>query len=98
MDRRCAIAAASSKVRRAPKAPQTVAETATPLGWTVSCRAEVCTSGSGAVAHVWLALDQAMLMLALANYLAPHCIQTLFAADPLIAAVMPLLGEEHFFE
>jgi hypothetical protein len=53
---------------------------------------------SGTVAYKYLALDQSMLFLALANYLGDHCIQKLFAADPIVQAVLPLLAAEAFFE
>ncbi len=53
---------------------------------------------SGKVAHKYLALDQAMLFIALANHLRPHCIQNYFAADPIVRGVLPLLGLENFFD
>lgn len=53
---------------------------------------------SGKVAYNYLALDQAMLFIALANHLRSHCIQRYFAADPIVRRVLPLLGLEHFFE
>jgi hypothetical protein len=53
---------------------------------------------SGKVAYNYLALDQAMLFIALANHLRAHCIQRYFAADPIVRAVLPLLGLEDFFD
>jgi len=53
---------------------------------------------SGRVAHDYLALDQAMTLIALANYLAPHSVQKLFAADPIAQRVLPGLADERFFE
>jgi hypothetical protein len=52
----------------------------------------------GAVAKVYLGLDQAMTLVAAANWLAPHCIQERFAADPIVARALPLLGAERFFD
>jgi hypothetical protein len=52
---------------------------------------------SGQVGQRYLTLDQAMLFIALANHLADGVIQRLFAADPIAARVLPLLGEERFF-
>jgi hypothetical protein len=53
---------------------------------------------TGAVGTVYLALDQTMLFLALTNYLQQGVIQQRFAADPIAAAALPLLGEEDFFD
>ena len=53
---------------------------------------------SGAVAYKYLALDQSMIFLALANHLTDHAIQKRFAADPIIERVAPLLAAEHFFD
>ena len=53
---------------------------------------------SGAVARAYLALDQAMIFIAAANYLKDHCIQRRFASDPIAQAALPLLGAERFFE
>src|SRR5262249_46493363 len=38
---------------------------------------------TGEVAHAYLALDQAMILVAAANYLNDHCIQRRFASDPI---------------
>lgn len=53
---------------------------------------------TGLVAHKLLALDQAMLFVALANYLKDGCIQKRFAADPIVGRVLPMLADEKFFE
>jgi hypothetical protein len=53
---------------------------------------------SGTVAYKYLALDQSMLFIALANYLGDHCIQKSFAADPIMQKVLPLIATEDFFD
>jgi hypothetical protein len=53
---------------------------------------------SGEVARSYLALDQAMIFIAAANYLKDHCIQNRFAADPIAQKALPILAPEHFFE
>ncbi|MGB9670573.1 MAG: glucoamylase family protein [Halothiobacillaceae bacterium] len=53
---------------------------------------------TGDVAYKYLALDQGMMFLGLANHLRPHLIQRYFAADPIIRRVLPLLGAEDFFQ
>jgi Uncharacterized protein conserved in bacteria len=53
---------------------------------------------SGEVAPKYLALDQSMLFIALANYLKDHSVQKHFAADPIAANALALIGEESFFE
>jgi hypothetical protein len=53
---------------------------------------------TGQVAHAYLSLDQTMSFIALANHLADHCIQKLFAADPIAQAALGLLGVENFFD
>ena len=52
----------------------------------------------GTVAYAYLALDQSMLFIALANYLGDHCIQKYFAADPIMQHVLPMIGDEHFLD
>jgi hypothetical protein len=52
---------------------------------------------SGAVAHKYLALDQSMLFIALANYLGDHCVQKRFAADAFAQKAFPIIGAEDFF-
>ncbi len=53
---------------------------------------------SGQVAYDYLALDQSMIFLALANSLGDHAVQKRFGADPIIERVRPLLAAEHFFD
>lgn len=53
---------------------------------------------TGAVANTYLALDQAMLFVALVNHLENGAIQRHFARDPRVQRALPLIGEEHFFE
>jgi hypothetical protein len=50
------------------------------------------------VAHAYLALDQAMLFVAVANRLSGGAVPRLFAADPIVARILPLLGEESWFD
>jgi hypothetical protein len=53
---------------------------------------------TGHVAHTYLALDQAMTLVALANYLHPHAIPDLFATDPIVQRAVAILGDENFFD
>jgi hypothetical protein len=53
---------------------------------------------SGKVAYQYLALDQSMILISAANLLKDHCIQKRFAADPIAQRVLPMLGDEDFFE
>jgi hypothetical protein len=53
---------------------------------------------SGTVAHGYLALDQAMIFIAAANYLTDGRIQQRFAADPIAQRALPVLGAERFFD
>jgi hypothetical protein len=53
---------------------------------------------TGTVASVYLTLDQAMIFLAVANRLCAGCVQGRFAADPIAARALPVLGAERFFE
>ena len=53
---------------------------------------------SGEIAHAYLALDQSMILIAAANYLKDGIIQRRFAADPIVAKVLPLLAAENFFD
>ncbi len=48
------------------------------------------------VAHTYLCLNQAMILVALANHLTDHAVQKHFAADPIIQRVLPLLKIEQF--
>jgi hypothetical protein len=53
---------------------------------------------NGRVTRTYLALDQAMILIAAANYLTDGVVQRRFAADPIVANVLPLLAAESFFE
>jgi hypothetical protein len=53
---------------------------------------------SGEVGTAYLALDQGMLFLALANHLKQGLVQRLFAADPIAQRALPILADEDFFE
>ena len=50
------------------------------------------------VVYNYLALDQSMILIALANHLRDGVIQRYFAADPITQRVLPLLGAERFFD
>ncbi|MCP5195638.1 MAG: DUF3131 domain-containing protein [Gammaproteobacteria bacterium] len=52
---------------------------------------------TGQVAYNYLALDQSMILIALANHLREGVIQRYFAADPIMQQVLPLLRAERFF-
>jgi hypothetical protein len=45
----------------------------------------------------YLALDQSMILIALANHLRDGVIQRYFAADPIMQRVLPWLKAEQFF-
>ncbi|HEY8495303.1 MAG TPA: glucoamylase family protein [Myxococcota bacterium] len=51
---------------------------------------------TGEVAQAYLVLDQAMILVALANHLAGGAIQQRFAADPIARRALSLLAEERF--
>jgi hypothetical protein len=53
---------------------------------------------TGTVARVYLSLDQAMILIALANHLEGGVIQRRFVADPIAQAALPLLRDEDSFE
>ena len=53
---------------------------------------------TGEVGTAYLALDQGMLFLALANQLKDGIVQKLFAADPIAKRALPILADEDFFE
>ncbi|MEW5838549.1 MAG: glucoamylase family protein [Pseudomonadota bacterium] len=53
---------------------------------------------SGKVAYKYLALDQSMLFLGLANTVKPHLVQRYFAADPDIRRALPVVRSENFFK
>jgi hypothetical protein len=52
---------------------------------------------SGAVAHQYLALDQSMVLIALANHLERNVVTRLFATDPIARRALAILGDEDFF-
>ena len=52
----------------------------------------------GDVVRAYLALNQSMILIAAANYLKDGVVQRRFAADPIIAKVLPLLAAEDFFD
>jgi hypothetical protein len=52
---------------------------------------------TGQVAYNTLALNQSMILIALANVLKQGVIQRYFIADPIMQRVLPLLGAERFF-
>jgi hypothetical protein len=53
---------------------------------------------SGKVAYKYLALDQSMLFLGLANTVKPHLVQRYFASDPDIKRALPVVRSENFFK
>jgi len=53
---------------------------------------------SGEVVPAYLALDQSMLFIALANHLRGGVIRQRFAADPIAVRALPLLAVEDFFD
>jgi hypothetical protein len=53
---------------------------------------------SGRVAHTYLALDQGMLFVALANHLKERCIQRAFETDPIAQRALRMIGTEDFFQ
>jgi len=53
---------------------------------------------TGEVGTAYLALDQGMLFLALANHLKDGLVQKLFASDPIAQRALPILAEEDFFD
>lgn len=53
---------------------------------------------TGQVVYNYLALDQSMILIALANHLREGVIQRYFAADPIMQRVLPLLKAERFFD
>jgi hypothetical protein len=52
---------------------------------------------SGEVAYQYLALDQAMILISVANTLKDHCIQKRFASDPIAERALSIIGDEDFF-
>jgi hypothetical protein len=53
---------------------------------------------TGVVVPKYLAVNQAMILVALANHLQDRRIQRYFAADPIAAKSLQILGAERFFE
>jgi hypothetical protein len=53
---------------------------------------------SGKVAHAYLALDQSMILVAIANQLKGHCIQRYFATDPITQKALPVIDGEDFLD
>jgi hypothetical protein len=53
---------------------------------------------SSEVAQAYLALDQSMILIAIANHLKDHCIQHYFASDPIVQKAMPIIADENFFD
>ena len=53
---------------------------------------------SGEVAYAYLALDQAMTFIAVANHLTHGAVQRRFASDPIAARALPILAGEDFFQ
>jgi len=49
---------------------------------------------TGRVAHAYLALDQSMLFLALADHLGEGCVRKRFAQDPVVQRALPLVVDE----
>jgi len=52
---------------------------------------------TGEVARSYMALDQSMVLIALANYLTDGAIQRHFSSDPIARRAAPVLGLEDFF-
>lgn len=53
---------------------------------------------TGEVAHKYLALNQSMILIALANHLKDHAVQRRFTSDPIMLKALPLIGAENFFD
>jgi hypothetical protein len=53
---------------------------------------------SGRVAYKYLALDQSMLFIAVANYLDGGTVQKRFASDPIMQRALPMIADEDFFD
>jgi hypothetical protein len=53
---------------------------------------------SGEVANTYLALDQSMILIAIANHLNDHCIQRHFASDSIVQRALPIIADEDFFD
>ncbi|MBI4394684.1 MAG: DUF3131 domain-containing protein [Candidatus Omnitrophica bacterium] len=59
---------------------------------------DALTVETGKVAHKYLSLDQAMILITLNNYLNDGAVRRRFHADPINEKALPLLTEEKFFE
>ncbi|MBI4372103.1 MAG: DUF3131 domain-containing protein [Candidatus Omnitrophica bacterium] len=59
---------------------------------------DAVTVETGKVARKYLALDQAMILLTINNYLSEAAMRKRFHADPINEKALPLLTEEKFFE
>jgi hypothetical protein len=53
---------------------------------------------TGEVSYNYLCLNQAMILVALADHLADHSVQKYFAADPIVRRIVGLVGIERFVE
>lgn len=53
---------------------------------------------TGEVSYNYLCLNQAMILVSLADHLADHAVQKRFAADPIVQRVLPLVGIERFLD
>jgi hypothetical protein len=52
----------------------------------------------GEVSYNYLCLNQAMILVALADHLADHAVQKHFAADPIVRRIVGLVGIERFVD
>jgi hypothetical protein len=53
---------------------------------------------TGEVSYNYLCLNQAMILVALADHLADHAVQKRFAADPIVQRIVGLVGIERFVD
>ena len=53
---------------------------------------------TGDVAHAYLVLDQAMILIALTNHLSDGSIRRHFESDPIAKRALPILAAENFFD
>ena len=53
---------------------------------------------TGKVAYKYLALDQGMILISIANYLNDNSVRKYFAADPIAEHALAIMGEERFFD
>jgi len=59
---------------------------------------DAVSPATGEVAYNYLCLNQAMILVALANHLADHAVQKRFAADPIVQRALPVIGFEKFID